>query len=204
LAACLCPWSAGCFLPWAAPAYSRCPEVTLHTSGDEVVAVFVRAVQEQHGTAQFPEEVHTFQRVSVADGEVPSQVRAYLARGYVLYLGINAGWSTKREYCLTKLYRRGYKTVVVEPSREPVEVRWEPAATPADQERAVHELVYRVRWSRGYQPGLSAGSADPRHREVLLFAADEYARVADLYPAGSESRKQCLREAQAVRSRAAE
>jgi hypothetical protein len=153
-------------LPWAAPGYSRCPEITLRTGGDEVVAVFVQAVLEHHGTAPAPQEVHTFQRVDVADGEVPSQVRAYLARGYILYLGLIADSSTKREYCLTKLYRRGYRTVVVEPSRKPVEVRWEPVDSPAEKERAIHEFVSGVRTTHDYshyQPLLSAGSSDPRH-----------------------------------------
>jgi hypothetical protein len=207
LVASLCPWSTGCFLPWAVLALSRCPEARTHTTGDEVVAVFVRAVEEHHGTAPVPREVHTFQRVAVADGEVPAQVRAYLARGYILYLGVIADSSIRREYCLTKLYRSGYRTVVVEPGREPVDVRWESADTPAEQERAIHDLVYRVRPGhshRDFQPNLSAGSADLRHREVLLFAAGEYARVADLYPPGSEPSKRCLREAQVLRDRAAE
>jgi hypothetical protein len=204
----LCPWSAGCFLPWAVPAYSRCPgAVTVTDADDEVVAIFVRAAQEHHGTAPMPAELHTLRQATVAGGQVPSHSRVYLARGHLLYLVLNADWVASREYCLTKLYRRGYQTVVIEPGLGPASVHWAAADTPADREHAIRDLIYRVRtqpdWGH-YEPALSAGSADLRHREVLLFAAGEYEWVAELYLPDLEARARCLREAQCLRSRAAE
>ena len=201
----LYPWSAGCFLPWAVPAYSRCPGVVTQAD-DEIVAVFVRAAQEHHGTAPIPDELHTLRRVAVTGGEVPSQSQLYLARGHLLCIGTSADWVASRKYCLTKLYRRGYQTVVIEPGPGPAQVKWEAANTPTDREHAVHDLIYRVRTHDRLsdEPTLSAGSADLRHREVLLFAAGEYEWVAELYPPDSEARARCLREAQRLRSRAAE
>lgn len=190
------PFVSGCFL--AIPSVARCPGAPVPNS-DEVVAVVARATRVQHGTAPVPEESHTLRRVELSGGEVGSQVQPFVARG--MWLG---SWHST--YVLTKLYRRGYKTVVLDGHDDTAKVTWQTAETPDDRETAVRELLYHARpgYARVPKPTLPPGSSDPRHRDVLLFAVREFEWVASQYPIGTEGRARCRSEADMLRSRAAE
>lgn len=187
----------GCFV--ALPARSNCPGAPVHAP-DEVVAFVVRARVAQHGTAPVPEETHTLRRVDLADGAVPAQSLLYAVRG-VPVLG-----TVRSEYVMTKLYRRGCRTVILEPGHDVERVGWEEAASASDQEDAVLQLLYHTRPALcpDHKPVLAPGSADPRHREVLLFAADELARVARRHDVKSAHPGRCEKYARDLRKLADE
>jgi hypothetical protein len=189
--------AAGCFV--AVPSVARCPGAPV-PAGDDVVAVTVRAKRVQHGTAPVPEESHTLHLVALRDGAVPGQVRPSVTHGLPV-LG-----SVHSEYLMTKLYRRGYKTVILDGHESPPRVEWVPASTPDEREAAVRELVYYARpgYARAPVPALPPGSSDPRHREALTFAAHEFELVAELYPDGSKDRARSREQAAVLRARAAE
>lgn len=190
------PFAAGCF--FVMPSVARCPGAPVPNS-DEVVAVVVRATRVQHGTAPIPEESHALRRVELSGGVVESQVQPFVARG--MWLG---SWHST--YVLTKLYRRGYKTVVLDGHNDSTQVTWEPAQTPDDREAAVRELLYHARrgFARAPKPTLPPGSTDPRHRDVLLFAAGEFEWVAGQFADGTDGRARCRAEADMLRARSAE
>lgn len=187
--------AAGCF--FVLPGVSHAPGAPV-PAGDEVIAFAVHATRWQHGTAPIPHEVHTLRRVELRDGEARAQVRPYLARHYF--------FTGRSEYVLTKLYRRGYKTVTLDADREPGPVVWEPADGVEAHADAVRELLYKTRPGgvREHAAELAPGSSDPRHREALLFAAGEFDRVSRLKWNDPESPEKCRAEAEKVRARAAE
>jgi hypothetical protein len=125
---------------------------------------------------------------------------------------------------LVRLYRPGYKTVEVESWQLPPYADWQKAASPADQERAVDDLLSTyerddlVTWSRRREASsrgeiaapprdpsvfrnLAPGSAGRGHREALLFAAAEYERLAKAAEgdAGRDVRTRSAEKAAALR-----
>jgi hypothetical protein len=203
----ICACLSGCFFPIVVPNCSRCPGAKLKAENDGVVAVFVRGEWEHRGSAPYSSDVQTLQWAKITGEEVPSQTRFYLNHGYFLWLGFLADTKSNCSYSLTKLYRPGYQTVVIgDNGWYPVRIVWEPANTPAKRERAIHDLLHDH--SRGSplerDTFLSRGSVNKQHREVLLFAAEEYMRIADLYPSGSDSYERCISEARQLQTLAAE
>lgn len=174
----LLPGAPGCFI--ALPSVARVPGTPVPESAD-VVAIVVRAKRIQHGTAPVPEESHTFRRVDLKDGAVGPQLQPYFTHGFPL-LG-----SMHSEYVMIKLYRPGYKTIILDSHEDATRVVWEPALAPEEQAEAVRKLLCHARpgFARVPTPSFPPGSSDPRHREVLLFIASEDERVGY----GSNARK---------------
>ena len=95
-----------------------------------------------------------------------------------------------------RLYRPGYELVELD-SWQPVrDVRWSAAATPVAQEKAIDDLLrpltlngmakWQVEGRHDPLGSLPPGSKSAAYRDVLLLAAAEYERVANLAgPLGS-------------------
>jgi hypothetical protein len=180
----------------------------LPAESNDVVAVYVTAQWSHSGTAPTSSEEHTLRPVPADEGEIPGRFHPYLSRGYYLWLVAIADSTRRGEYTMTKLYRRGFQTVVVVPDNTNPEVIRKPATTPDEQEQAVRDLLYRVAEGQSInyirnsaESTLAPGSRDPGHRKILLFAAEEFEIIAKLYPERGPS---CLAEAARLRHRASE
>jgi hypothetical protein len=131
-----------------------------------------------------------------ADGSIPAQVNLSVERGeYVVGAGPNYTAGSLHT-TLVRLYRPGYLLVELPAGGSVNGVRWEPAPDWSAQEAAIDDLISRPTLIRGTfvksrepffrydETGLpreigSLSSAFPR---PYLYAAGEYARVAQLAP----------------------
>ena len=192
----LCAASASCF--FARPELSVCPRTGVELPPDEVVAVRVDVQEQTHWHFAHPmrSEEHTFAPIDIDGGQIPRQLRLSWYRGWSGLLLMSGEWYEKT--VMTKLYRRGYKTVVIRSWDKPIPVEWQPALTPEEQQIAIQDFSFtshaiddRQQFLRT-RVTLAPGSASQQHRQVLLFIATEYKRVCELFPPESDGRKDCL------------
>jgi hypothetical protein len=182
----LCLLLAGC-IPFV-PVYYTYPTVS-HVSG-----VAVEAPRE---------EVRAF-RVDVLDHSTcmhcPAQSKVALDYGWI-WNGIALIYDGNTHHTLrVRLYRPGWQTVEIKPWEKTAVVKWTPAPDLAAQEQALDDLLStwetdfigqcRLLDRAGTNPEpprdssrfrfLATGSVSAQHRQVLLFAAAEYERLAGL------------------------
>jgi hypothetical protein len=171
-----------------------------------------------------------------ASGRVPAQTQLALAHGQLdrsnsLQLR-DWSWSGTHPAVELRLYRPGWRTVRVLAWEWPELVEWEPAATPAEQEKAIDQLLFAPDAPRfppnseslpekrlgdlsstmfdwdGTSAALARGSASTAHREALLFAVTEYERLVSLLPSGAAAdegqRTRLILKAQRLRTLADE
>ncbi len=173
---------------YAYPSVSRVPQVTLDAPCQDVHAFRVDVQDEQNCVEYGETDRYLLSRVQILGGRVPGQTKAGLAHG--------RGWNCialifhrhTEPAVLLRLYRPGYRLVEIRSNEPEVSVNWEPAAGAATREAAIDALL-SSRSTRTYPPprdtphpefhGLAPGSASKQHRQVLLFAAAEYQRLAD-------------------------
>jgi hypothetical protein len=200
--------SASCF--FVRPDLSVCPRTGVELPPDELLAVRVDVQEHTHWHFANPmrSEEHTFVPVDIDGGQIPRQWRLTWYRGWSGLLLMTGEWYEKT--VMTKLYRRGYKTVVIRSWDKPVPIEWQPARTPEEQQIAIRDFAFashavdEPRQIFRTRVKLAPGSASEQHKHVLLFIASEYERVGELFPRESEGRKDCLAQVEEIRKRAAE
>jgi hypothetical protein len=107
--------------------------------------------------------------------EVPAQFKASLSHGYFFPLiVVNAFTHTSHSLSL-RLYRPGYELVEIKPWERIDRVVWRPAADVEAQVRSLEQLL--------------AGTTEDRN--VLLFGASEYERLARTTPSREQQRGLC-------------
>jgi hypothetical protein len=208
-----CPLLAGCLVGWAYPTYSYCPGTTVLETPDDVFAVRVDVVQGYTSFCNIHHETHTFNTVRVDGWDVPSDFQPHVAYG--------GGWfpfmGHVTHYSMTKLYRRGFHTIVLEPGLKRAQVEWQPTTSLEEDEAAIRDLLYRSRTRKPDEPQLDGpGTCNRReptispkvmsaaHRQTLLFAADEFERLAALHTRGSDAEVRLRAEVKMLRELAAQ
>jgi len=193
---------AGCFRGLAYPEFPSCPGTKLPPTTDEVFAVRIDVTNERNGPtiqAATETERHTATRIDIADGKVPEQRTLTFSYWWVASTGDKPTTESRSHAVMVKLYRRGYRTIVLRPGDTVVASEWTPAPTPREQAIAVRDFAYAGRQlvapakpapaqqvaAQKARVHLAPGSASEHHKKVLVFTAAEFERVAGLYPAGS-------------------
>ncbi|QJX00271.1 hypothetical protein [Frigoriglobus tundricola] len=211
----------GCFRGLAYPEFPACPGTTLPPTTDEVFAVRIDVTNERNGPtiqAATETERHTASRIDVTDGKVPEQRALTFSYWWVASTGDKPTTESRSHAVMVKLYRRGYRAIVLRPGDTAVASEWTPAPTPREQAIAIRDFAYA-----GRQPGvppkpvpgqsvaaqqvaaqktrvhLAPGSAGDHHKKVLVFMAAEFERVAGLYPPGSVEDVTLRKDADEVR-----
>ena len=110
---------------------------------------------------------------------------------------------------MVKLYRRGFRTIVIRSDGLTPPSDWTRAPSPDEQAFAIREFAYAAR--RPPLPGpptgvpkphvnLSPGSAGEGHNQVLVVIASEFERIAVLFPAGSVANASLQKDAADIRA----
>ena len=187
----------GCFRGLAYPEFPTCPGTKLPPTADEVFAVRIDVTNERNGPtiqAATETERHTATRIDITDGKVPEQRTLTFAYWWVASTGDQPTTESRSHTVMVKLYRRGYRTIVLRPGDTAVASEWAAASTPREQAVAIRDFAYAARQLVApVKPGpaqktrahLAPGSASEHHKKVLVFIAAEFERVAGLYPPGS-------------------
>jgi hypothetical protein len=150
-----------------------------------------------------------------SDGRKVSHKDFHFEASALVVGALNYGWSYGR-HTEAVVYRPGYKLVRVHPGEKKGKIPWEEVASPAARERVIDELL-ALDTSHPYNFGLRltlddsqpeaplavpAQAADkpvngdsangmprlPGQREVMLFAADQYERLATLLEADARGK----------------
>jgi hypothetical protein len=118
-----------------------------------------------------------------ASGRIPGQT---LVTSDFAYFGIG-GSETDRHVVLIHLYRPGYELVEIAPWEKLGSIAWKKAANLSAQEKAVDDLLTvrfaapRTGWKARLHfesPQLASAKDHAAHKKALLFAIDEYERLA--------------------------
>lgn len=211
---------AGCMGVYAYPSVSYTPPVRLPVESCQEVRVFRVDIADDDSCPEYPEsDRYVLSRLPVRDWVWP-QIQCEVDRGwFALFGALNYGNHTSHRVRI-RLYRPGWETIEVGPGEK---AEWQPAATPEQQEEAVDALLSthehdssvgmftRGRMEEGPEPPhdlrrfrfLAAGTVSQAHREALLFAADEYTRLAGHARDRAVLRTRLEKKAAALRSLAA-
>jgi hypothetical protein len=186
------------------PSVGVTPLLQVNATGGQVHAFRVEA-STSHGLVDFSgENEYVMSELSVSSGGWITP-QGSVACDYFWNLFPLA--NLKHHSVMVRLYRPGCQTVEIGAWDLPQEVKWTGAADLAGQEKAVDDLLetWRANSIRememqqerngGQEPsmdilfaGLAPGSKSSEHRQVLLFAAAEYKRLAKGAPADEASR----------------
>jgi hypothetical protein len=129
---------------------------------------------------------------------LPPQRRVGWTCGWLLLGPYHTRTGTRKDAVRVALYRPGFELIWLRKDVATGEPEWRPAADATAQARALDELFYPGSLRQHYEIGrvyiehnryaeiwlLDPGSAAPAHREVLLFGAAEYDRLADQIASG--------------------
>ena len=152
-----------------------------------------------------------------ASGEVPGQLSMNVDTGFVWNC---IALSYDEQTCHTvriRLYRPGYDLVEITSEDTRGKIKWEKAGSAVRQEKAVDQLLAPTADSTWAQANrdrpdnhwgfdqLDPGSKNQGHRKALVFAAEQYERIAEL--AGEQMGAQavatrCKAKAKWLRARA--
>lgn len=133
----------GCLLPYAYPSVSHLPPVEVNAPGRTHTAFRVD-VSERHGRMIGGHVSPTLAFGSNDDeATTPRAASVHVNRGVILFPLFHLG---TRDYRCTKLYRRGYRTVVLEPWTETARVEWVECANAEEQFQAVRDLLFATPW----------------------------------------------------------
>lgn len=210
----LCALQAGC-IPYAYPNLMHVPAVRLDPTPDPVHAfrVEVRGQSSDDGTRT---DDYCLSRIASDNaGRLPAQSDTSFEYGYYA-LGVAANFPVHQGKTLrVRLYRPGYNLVELR-AGEDAKVAWMPATDLGGREHAIDDLLgepiydtfalpHRERGRMTTLPAsLPPGSRSSAHRDVLLFAADEYERLIAKAKPGQADAERLRTKAAAVRARAAE
>jgi hypothetical protein len=166
-------FASGCLIPyWVSPSVSYVPAARVNTPAETVHAFRVDTRQ----SAVYPDitlrlrDSYELTPISLnANAEVPAQSCVSCTRGFLaLFVAVNyRTWH--QETLSVRLYQRGYETVELKSWDFATQVVWQKAETLAAQGKAIDDLV---------AGNLEACGIANGHRAALLFAADEYDRLA--------------------------
>lgn len=192
------PFLGGCVLPYCAyPTLDYTPSVKLERTTDQVRAFRVDIDRPTADMSVFVGPVYErLSEVPVTDtDDIPAQVRPSLSYGLVV-LGIALNYLTHTSHSVAlRIYRPGYELVEVKSWEAVNKVVWRLAPDLAGQQHALDALLPLGR--------LEPGSPSAAHREILLFGASEYERLASM--AQSQDHQAGLRaKARQLRDRAKE
>jgi hypothetical protein len=198
--------SSGCLVPYAYPKVSWTRGVSVGPKPEEVRAFRVDVIGDIVDIGETDRFVLAPITPIFGDRE-PIQAKISLEYGiYVVGIALNYpihhGHTT-----LVRLYRPGFQLVEIKSWEFPGNVTWIGAADLLAQEKAVDDLLTvpsieapRLEFSYGRDAfshprawsntELLPGCASAKHREVLLFAASEYDRLALLALTVSETDRQ--------------
>lgn len=176
---------------------------------------------------------YTLQRIHLTDEDrVTEQSLMAFDYGWLWHRLIVSDSGRTEHRMTVRLYRPGWKTVEIREGQTSEPIRWQEAPDVEAQERAVDDLL--VSWKKdGHDqaekavPGiggledtrqasgrtlisrihsLAPGSASKAHKKALLFAADEYERLAGFVTdaANKQARAQLEQKASTLRQLAAQ
>jgi hypothetical protein len=199
----LIPLLGGCIFPYCAyPTLAHTPAVALGAETSDVRAFRVDITKAGADLSPFdgPEFTSLAELPVTLTNEVPSQTKPSVSYGLVV-IGVALNFITHTSHDLAlRLYRPGYATIEVKSWERANLITWSRVTSLADQEKAVDDLF-------PHRQELAAGSVSAEHRQVLLFGAAEYERLAASAAAEggrNEGREERLLEkAQALRDLAA-
>jgi hypothetical protein len=199
----ICLSSAGCLqVPYFLPELSYAPSVGANCKSKEVYAFRVDVTQKseiKEGAAAMRGEVVELQQLTrirtSSDGTTSAQMGLTFASGW-RYVGVvnYTALSTDHGIAL-RFYRPGYETIVVKPGETVRDLQWKEAPDLSAQVKAVDDLMNGPRLAESARVSvrqvLEPGTKSASHKEVLLFAAGEYERLAgDLSSANPDERGQ--------------
>jgi hypothetical protein len=150
------------------------------------------------------------------DGSFDPQMRVSADYGFMLNCFAWISGASTHHTVMVRLYRQGYHTIELESWRKDEPLSWTPAQTPFEREKAIDDLV-STWWtsparlqsqysSEGFVPPnepivfhyLAPGSTSQEHQTALVFAAEEYERLASEV-ANEELRSRLEDKAKALR-----
>jgi hypothetical protein len=188
LLALACALTTGCMLPYAYPQISTIDSLDLVRQSSDMHAFRVDA---DGWMADAGVDMKDYRLSSIkldSEGRLPSQMDFNLEYGLYIVGPLNYAVGSTH-WTQVRLYRRGYQLIEVMPDKRPARMEWKPAIGVAAQEKAVDNLLWppaNERFPHSLQrdkdntwPGslVSPGSLASKHREALLFAAEEYERL---------------------------
>jgi hypothetical protein len=197
----LVPLLGGCVFPYCAyPTLSHTPDVALgpEATGVRAFRVDIRKAGADLSPFDGPEFTSLAELPVTLTNEVPSQTKPSVSYGLVV-IGVALNYITHTSHDLAlRLYRPGYATIEVKSWDRVNQVAWSRVTSLTEQEKAVGDL-----FPHGQE--LAAGSVSAEHRQVLLFGAAEYERLAASAEAegGDEGRQRLLEKARDLRDLAA-
>jgi hypothetical protein len=186
------PLLAGCFVPIPYAYPSVTPINPAFVGRDRNIKVFrVDIDQDLSGTEYGGGDCYTLCETTVTHrGWTLPQTRLACSHGFVWHCVALCYHKHLAHTARLRCYRPGYELAEVEPWQVQGDVAWKKVPDLREQEKAVDDLVaapvaqsWRVSpsskmeesWSVGC---LAPGSASEWHKEALVFAADEYERLA--------------------------
>jgi hypothetical protein len=166
-------FSSGCLIPYyVCPKLSCVPGTNVEAPVDTVHAfrVDTRQSTPYAGIGRTLPTSHQFTPLTLdVKGDLPAQYRLSCTRGFFAFFVALNYVTWHQDTLAVRLYRPGYETVELPSWDLDKKVTWKKAATHADQVKAVDDLL---------SGRLEPGGVSKEHRAVLLFAADEYRRLA--------------------------
>ena len=205
LLACFAPNLSGC-LAYAYPTLATTPPQVVPNQ-DGSVHAFRVDVDRTDRAPQPPLTEYTLSQIPLdSTGVIPRQVEIAHATGVYNPLGAIEGSPHERSQytMLIRIYRPGYRTMEVKAWDKQRDLQWSPAADLLAQEKAIDDLLAvpdagaKGTWwelkdekkpGLGLQPGLESAS----QKRALLFASNEYQRLA-ASPLATQPASQILHE----------
>lgn len=159
--AAVAPLGSGCLpLPYAYPTVCHTPPVAVNADDKSVTAFRVNVVSDHafalYGGTESPDIAFDLMTKDVTD-TTPRAVSVHASGGWVF-----APWGrvATHRYACVKLYRRGHRTLVLEPWTDATAVTWQPAETAEERFQAIRDLLYATPWRSASVLVSSNDSAD--------------------------------------------
>src|SRR5262245_20201079 len=202
-----CPLLTGCFaVPVVLPTASYVPGVKVEAPPEEVRAFRVDVADDLQIWDIEEKDRYVLRPIPVSEsGHVSPQASVACDRGGVLGCVAMYYWMYRHHTLRVRLYRPGWQTVEIKPWEIPERVTWKEATDLASREKALDDLLSTwdtdgtgqlsvgaheqltdpSRYPPPPQPpdlivfrNLAPGSTSAEHRQLLLFTASEYERLA--------------------------
>lgn len=135
--------ASGCFVPYVYPSVCHLPPVGVNAPGRTATAFRVDVSERRSrfiGGFVSPTLAFTG---SDDESATPRTASVHVNRGVMLYPVLHIG---RNGYTCTKLYRRGYRTVVLEPWAEVGRVEWVECENAEEQFQAIRDLLFATPW----------------------------------------------------------
>jgi hypothetical protein len=155
--------STGCFVPYVYPSVCHLPPVEINAPGNTATAFRVDVSERRGrfiGGGVSPKLAFTAQDDNPPPA-TPQSASVHVNRGVMLYPVLHIG---RNGYTCTKLYRRGYRTVVLEPWTDTARVKWEECESIEEQFQAVRDLLFATPW---HSSPIRLDSSEPAVNEEL-------------------------------------